>query len=295
MKHNNPPTTIKLTVDKVPLRAGLYLVGTPIGYLKDISLRALETFMSVDFVACEDTRVTGKLLHHYGIPTKKIKYNDHSNLRARDNIINIIEQGQSVALCSDAGLPLIADPGYKLVAECVEKGLYVTSIPGANAALTGLQLSAMPTDQFIFLGFLATKKKAREDYLKRWKDVPVTQVYYESARRIVDSIRAVQTVMGERHVVVARELTKSYEEVLSGTCSELIDRLEAKPIKGEVVFIVSGEGDVKELNDEDILEQLRCEIHTQGHSAKEAVRIVMDQSGWPKKKVYEHALTVKNE
>ncbi|MGB1077600.1 MAG: 16S rRNA (cytidine(1402)-2'-O)-methyltransferase, partial [Bdellovibrionales bacterium] len=180
MKDKNALQTIKINLDAQPLPAGLYLVGTPIGYLKDISLRALETLMSVDVVACEDTRVTGKLLHYYGIEAKKIKYNDHSDARAREEIFRRIGEGQAVALCSDAGLPLIADPGYKLVSECVDRGVYVTSIPGANAALTGLQLSGFTTDQFAFLGFLPSKAKAREDYLLQFKTLSMTQVYYET-------------------------------------------------------------------------------------------------------------------
>lgn len=293
MKDKQDPQFIKINLETQHLKAGLYLVGTPIGYLKDISLRALETFLSVDVVACEDTRVTGKLLHHYGISVKKIKYNDHSDENARNEIINRIEAGEAVALCSDAGLPLIADPGYKLVRECVEKGLYVTSIPGANAALTGLQLSALPTDEFIFCGFLPNKQKMRDEALARWKGMNVVQVYYESATRVDKTLNAILSVMGDRHVVVARELTKLYEEVLSGTCTELLERLKEKALKGEVVLMVSGNGGVKGYSEDEIKELLAHSLQEQSLSVKDAVENVMQASGWAKKKVYQLALEVK--
>ncbi len=285
---------IEFSIEKRNLSAGLYLVGTPIGYLKDISLRALETLMSVDVVACEDTRVTGKLLHHYGIQVKKIKYNDHSDSRARDEIIKRIGQGEAVALCSDAGLPLIADPGYKLVTECLEKGAYVTSVPGASAVLTGLQLSGLPTDQFIFLGFMPSKKKAKEDTLLRWKDLPMTHIYYETAPRIFDTVKTIQKSMGERHIVIARELTKTFEEILSGTCADILVRLKDSPIKGEVVLMISGQ-DGKVWTEEDVMILLRGFITEENFSVKESVQSVMDISGLAKKTVYEYALKVKNE
>ncbi len=287
--------TIKINLNAQSLPAGLYLVGTPIGYLKDISLRALETFMSVDVVACEDTRVTGKLLHHYGIQVKKIKYNDHSDERVREEIFSRIERGESVALCSDAGLPLIADPGYKLVRECVERGVYVTSIPGACAALTGLQLSGLATDEFLFAGFVPNKKKAREDLFSKNSALAITQVYYETAVRIVDCVEAIASVMGDRHIVVTRELTKSYEEVISGTCSDVLTRLKDQPIKGEVVLIVSGERVEKSWDDEAIIKALRHEMVDLGASSKDAVKSVMAQSGWAKKQVYAFALDVKEQ
>ncbi len=295
MKHKTEQTSIKINIQERPLQAGLYLIGTPIGCLKDISLHALEIFASVDVVACEDTRITGKLLHHYGIQVKKIKYNDHSDTHIRSEILKRIEQGESVALCSDAGLPLIADPGYKLITDCRDKGFYITSIPGANAALTGLQLSGLPTDRFIFLGFLPTKKKARHDYLSQWKDTPVTQIYYETAQRIEETLHIIQDIMGDRPVVIARELTKLFEETLSGSAKDLLEQLhERPPLKGEVVLLLAGQDAKQDWSDIEITELLQHAINEKHLSLKDAVQAVMLQSGWSKKKVYEYALHIKN-
>ncbi len=294
MKDKQEQKTIKINLESKPLASGLYLVGTPIGSLKDISLQALEVLMSVDVVACEDTRITGKLLHHYGIKVKKIKYNDHSDDRARSEIFKYIEDGCSVALCSDAGLPLIADPGYKLAAECVENDVHMTSIPGANAALTGLQLSGFPTDKFSFLGFVPNKAKAREDFLLSHKGLLMTQVYYESAVRILDTVKSLHKILGDRRIAVARELTKRFEEVIVGTCSEVIEKLEANPVKGEIVLVVSANVEGEIWDEEKIRSSLEKLIVEEGSSIKDAVKEIVFLSGKSKNDIYAIALEIKN-
>ena len=193
------------------LSPGLYIVATPIGNLGDITLRAVETLRGVSAVACEDTRVTGKLLHHLGIKQRMIRYDDHAGKGDRERLLALMES-EPVALVSDAGTPLVSDPGYSLARTARERGIAVTSLPGANAAVMAMTLSGLPNDRFLFAGFLPNKARAREGVLADLAEVPATLIFYETAPRLEDSLLAIDSVLPGREVAVARELTKKFEE-----------------------------------------------------------------------------------
>ncbi|MCM2343130.1 MAG: 16S rRNA (cytidine(1402)-2'-O)-methyltransferase [Alphaproteobacteria bacterium] len=281
------------TLSPVPLAPGLYLVSTPIGNLRDITLRALEVLAAVDAVACEDTRMTGKLLEAHGIKAPKlIIYNDHSADRERSGILNMLAQGQRVALVSDAGTPLISDPGYKLVRDAQDLGLNVTSLPGANALLTALQLSAQPTDKFSFLGFLPPKEKARQDVLKEWRAVPGTLVTYETGPRLIAALSDMAKVLGpDRPAAVTRELTKMYEEVRRDTLANLVIHYEqAGEPRGEIVIVI-GPGEKPAVTEDDIKARLKDLLTDL--SVRDAAAQVADEMGIARKEAYDLALRVK--
>lgn len=219
------------------LAPGLYIVATPIGNLGDITLRAVETLRGVSAIACEDTRVTGKLLHHLGIKQRLVRYDDHASEETREYLLRLAGEGP-LALVSDAGTPLISDPGFKLVREARERGIAVTSLPGPSAAIVGLTLSGLPSDRFLFAGFLPSKDKARREVLEELAEVPATLVFYETSPRLTDVLAAIEDVLPGREVAVARELTKKFEECRSGTAQELIDHYRAHPPKGEIALVV---------------------------------------------------------
>ncbi|MEE8189894.1 MAG: 16S rRNA (cytidine(1402)-2'-O)-methyltransferase [Kiloniellales bacterium] len=269
---------------------GLYLVATPIGNLKDITLRALEVLHRVDLIACEDTRVTGKLLKAHGIKTPMTPYHEHNAARVRPRLIAALKGGQAVALVSDAGTPLISDPGYKLVQAAIAEGVGVTPLPGACAALTALTASGLPSDRFFFAGFLPNKKTARIKALKELAPVPGSLVIYESARRLAASLTDMAEVLGPRHAAVARELTKLHEELRRGALAELAAHYqEAGAPKGEVVIVVAPPGpgaDGAEAPDLDAA--LRAAL--EDHSLRDAVALVAQETGRPRKEVYARAL-----
>src|SRR3989440_2906039 len=219
-----------------------YIVATPIGNLEDISQRALRILREVDFIACEDTRHTSKLLHHFGIDTKTISYHEHNERERAEELGAVLESGKSVALVSDAGTPLISDPGFRIVNAAIEKGISVVPIPGAAAVVTALSASGLPTDQFYFAGFLPARANARRAKLEELAQIPATLIFYEAPHRISATLRDALDVLGDRHAVVARELTKLHEEFARGRLSELADRF-SKPenVRGEIVLMVSGE------------------------------------------------------
>jgi 16S rRNA (cytidine1402-2'-O)-methyltransferase len=227
------------------LLPGLYIVATPIGNLGDITLRAIETLRNVSAVACEDTRVTGKLLTLLGIKQKLIRYDDHASDATRDHLLALAMNGP-VALVSDAGTPLISDPGFKLVRAAREQGIAVNSLPGASAAIVALTLSGLPSDRFLFAGFLPNKDKARREVLGELASVPASLVFYETAPRLPDSLAVIAAVLPGREVAVARELTKKFEECRTGTPVDLATHYLAHPPKGEIVLViappVAGEG-----------------------------------------------------
>lgn len=272
------------------LTPALYLVATPIGNLRDITLRALDTLKGADKIACEDTRVTGKLLGAYDISKPTLSYNDHSDEKKRGSILNEIEAGKSIALVSDAGSPLISDPGFKLVRDAIARGLKVTSIPGACAVIMGLQLSGLPSDSFSFIGFLPNKQKARKDHLQEWGAVQSTLVAYETGPRLLSSLSDIQDVYGDRRVCVARELTKMYEESKTDAVSSLIDYYENNGApKGEIVLIIAGATD--EIWDDDkvrikLIEALKT------MKTKDAANYVAEMSGRSKKDIYDMALSL---
>ncbi|MCI5060864.1 MAG: 16S rRNA (cytidine(1402)-2'-O)-methyltransferase [Alphaproteobacteria bacterium] len=273
-----------------PARAkpGFYLVATPIGNLRDMTFRALDILSSVDLIVCEDTRVTGKLMKAYGFKKQMEVYNDHSTEKQRDQLIEKVRQGSAVAVLSDAGMPLVSDPGYKLVRRALEEGVYVTSLPGANAALMGLQLSGLPSDQFSFLGFLPPKTSAREKALQKWRDVPGTLLIYETGPRLIDSLKDMQKVLGNREASVMRELTKIYEETKRGMLSELIAHYQnAGAPKGEIVVAV-GASQAEIQTEASIEEQLKAALAHM--SVRDAAEVVSKATGKPKKAIYTLAL-----
>lgn len=220
------------------LSAGLYIVATPIGNLADITMRAVDVLARCNGVACEDTRVTGKLLRHLGISKPLWRYNDHSAARDRARLVEKM-QSEAVVLVSDAGTPLISDPGYRLVRDAREAGIAVTSLPGACALITGLTLSGLPNDRFMFAGFLPTKDKARRDMLADVADVAATLIFYEAGPRLVKSLAAIEEIMPGREVSVARELTKLFEECRTGIPATLTAHYTAHPPKGEIVLLIA--------------------------------------------------------
>ena len=219
------------------LPPGLYIVTTPIGNLGDITLRAIDVLRRCDGIACEDTRVTGKLMKHLGLSRPLWRYDDHSEPRDRDRLIDSM-RSRAVALVSDAGTPLISDPGYRLVNAARREGIAVTVIPGACAAIAGLTLSGLPNDRFLFAGFLPVKEKARGDVLAGLAGIDCTLVFYETAPRLTKALAAIGAAMPYREVAVARELTKLHEECRRGLPAGLIAWYEAHPPKGEIVLLV---------------------------------------------------------
>lgn len=272
-----------------PLSPGLYIVATPIGNLGDITLRAITTLRGVAAVACEDTRVTGKLLNHLGIKQRMIRYDDHASAETRDYLLALAAE-QPLALVSDAGTPLISDPGYKLVRAAREAGIAVTSLPGPSAAIVGLTLSGLPSDRFLFGGFLPAKDKARGDALAALAAVPATLVFYETAPRLADCLAAIDRHLPGREVAVARELTKRFEECRSGQPAELIAHYAAHPPKGEIVLMVGPPGEVdRAAVDVDAL--LRAEL---AHAkASQAAAAVAKATGLDRKVLYARALELK--
>lgn len=272
----------------VPMKPGLYLVATPIGNLRDITFRALDVLSSVDLIVCEDTRVTGKLLSAYGFKKKMQVYNDHSTDKQRETLIQAARDGQSIAVLSDAGTPLVSDPGYKLVRGAIEEDIYVTSIPGPNAALPALQLSGLPTDQFSFLGFLPPKSAARQTLLRKWEAAPGSLIFYETGPRLIESLQDMRQILGDREGAVMRELTKMYEETRRGTLSDLILHYTEKGTpKGEIV-VALGHGVAQIVSSESIEKQLKSALEKM--SVRDAAEMVAKATGKPKKAIYTLAL-----
>ncbi len=221
-----------------PLSPGLYIVATPIGNLGDTTLRAIETLRAVTAVACEDTRVTGKLLNHLGFKQKLIRYDDHASDATRDHVLGLAAQGP-IALTSDAGTPLISDPGFRLVVAARARGIAVTSLPGPSAAIVALTLAGLPSDRFLFAGFLPSKAKARKAALEELASVRATLVFYETAPRLGAALTAIGETLPGREIAVARELTKRFEECRTGTAEELAAHYAAHPPKGEIVLVIA--------------------------------------------------------
>lgn len=275
------------------LDCGLYVVATPIGNLNDISARALDTLNAAEIIACEDTRVTKKLFTLLGISIHKnfICYQNYNEEDKSAGIVDIIKGGQAVALVSDAGSPLISDPGYKLVSLCRKEGVKVYSIPGASAVICALQLAGLPTNRFMFAGFIPNKDKARADLFNELKSINTTLVLYETAPRLLKTLQAAGDVFGTREMAVVREITKLYEDARNGTAQELAQYYTENPAKGEIVLVIappcqseSAEIDVKN----ELLSRL------QKMSLKSAVEEVTALSGLSKKEVYNQALALKD-
>ncbi|MBQ7632575.1 MAG: 16S rRNA (cytidine(1402)-2'-O)-methyltransferase [Alphaproteobacteria bacterium] len=276
------------------LRNGLYIIATPIGNLQDISPRAVEILRQADIIACEDTRVSKKLFSLLGLPLDKkfIRYEDHTEAKQAQNLIDLINEGTSVALISDAGSPLISDPGYKLVRKCREQSIYVTAIPGACAVITALQLSGLPTNRFMFAGFIPNKDKARIDLFNELKSTDTTLIFYETAPRLLKTLEQAAPIFAGREIAVARELTKMYEEVISGAIAEVKAYFEQNEPRGEFVLMIAPPIDNSN-NTADI--RLILQKRLQETSLKSAVKEICAQYGLSKNEVYALALELKNE
>ncbi len=272
------------------LSCGLYIVATPIGNLGDITLRAIETLKRCDVIACEDTRVTGKLLKHLGISKPMRRYDDHSDEKARAKLVDSM-RGKAIVLVSDAGTPLISDPGYRLVRDAREAGIAVTSLPGPCAAITGLTLSGMPNDRFLFAGFLPVKEKARADVLRQFAQIDATLVFYETGPRLVKSLEAIGEVLPGREIAIARELTKLHEECRTGPPETLATHYEAKPAKGEIVLLVGPPAHAA-VSAQDAEEMLAEALETLKPS--QAAAQVAKATGMDRKDLYARALELRN-
>lgn len=218
----------------------LYIVSTPIGNREDITLRALRILKEVELIAAEDTRHTGLLLRHFGIQTPLTSYFEGNELKKRDFILSRLKQGVRVALVSDAGTPGISDPGFRLVQMAIENQIPIVPIPGPSAGTTALSISGLPTDAFLFKGFLPHKSKKRREMLEQLEEVRETIIFYESPHRIIETLKDISDILGDREMVLARELTKIYEEVLRGRVSEIQNQIIGRKIKGEITLVISG-------------------------------------------------------
>jgi 16S rRNA (cytidine1402-2'-O)-methyltransferase len=274
-----------------PLAPGLYLVATPIGNLSDISLRALSVLARTPLIAAEDTRHSKKLLSHFGIDTPLTPYHEHNAERERPKLLARLRQGYAVALISDAGTPLVSDPGYKLVREALDEGLMVTSIPGPSAALAALTSAGLPTDTFLFAGFLPPKTGQRQSRLAVLKDVPATLILFETPPRLAKALTDMAEVLGSRDAVIARELTKLHETVLRGTLETLAQQIANEPPKGEVVVVIAPpRAEDTEISDDRIVADLEAALETQ--SFRDAVRGVTEALGVKRARVYELGLSL---
>jgi 16S rRNA (cytidine1402-2'-O)-methyltransferase len=274
-----------------PLPPGLYIVATPIGNLGDVSRRTIETLARCDAVACEDTRVAGKLLKHLGVSRPLWRYDDHSGEKDRARLIEAMRT-QAVVLASDAGTPLVSDPGYRLVREARAAGIPVTSVPGPSAPIVALTLAGLPSDRFLFAGFLPPKDKARREVLEELAGVRATLVFFETAPRLTRALEAVDEVFPGREVAVARELTKLHEECRAGTAAELIAHYEAHPPRGEIVLLVGPPGErAPSQADADTL--LREALKTEKPS--QAAAGVARATGLDRKALYARALELRGE
>ncbi len=265
----------------------LYIVATPIGNLEDITVRAVKILNGVDLIAAEDTRTSGRLLSFYGISTKLTSYHEHNENKKAEELVGLLKLKKSVALISDAGTPAVSDPGFRLVKLAIEHGINVVPIPGASAALTGLCASGLPTDAFVFCGFLPRKKGKRVDVIESLKNEKRTLIFYESPKRILKLIDSLKDILGDRKAVLCRELTKLHEEFLRGTFTDLLNDLsERNSVKGECALVVSGKQD--QLVSIDSLTEEICErLKLPDVKPSSLAREMADKYSLRKKTVYE--------
>jgi 16S rRNA (cytidine1402-2'-O)-methyltransferase len=287
------------TVDGHPVTArkadpGLHLVATPIGHLGDITLRALQTLAGVDLIACEDTRITRRLTERYAVKADLVPYHEHNAAIARPKILQRLAQGGSVALVSDAGTPLISDPGFKLVREACAAGHSVIALPGPSSVLTALSVAALPTDRFFFEGFLPSKETARRARLTDLARIDATLVLFESGNRVQDTLRDLADLMGARDAAICRELTKLHEEVRRASLAELARAADAIETRGEFVLVIGPPAADAQIMTADALDDLlRGEL--EHHSVKDAVAHAVELSGRPRRAVYARALELAKE
>ena len=292
-RQTRPSAAAGKSQDRGDLAAGLYLLATPIGNAGDISLRALKVLRGASVIAAEDTRVTAKLLAIHGIQRPLIAYNDHNGQQMRPRVLARLEQGEAVVLVSDAGTPLVSDPGYKLVREAIAAGLPVVAVPGPSAVLAGLTLSGLPSDRFLFAGFLPAKAGERQGMLEELKSVRATLIFFESAQRLGETLAAMSGVLGERAAAVARELTKLHEEVRRGRLSELAANYQKTGApKGEVTLLV---GPPAEAAADTAKVDAALKAALAFMPVKAAAEMLAGLTGVSRKALYERALELKNE
>lgn len=278
----------------ISLPSGLYIVATPIGNARDITLRALDTLAAVDLIACEDTRVTRKLLSLYNIKTPTLAYHEHNAAKVRPRLLSRLKDGASVALVSDAGTPTVSDPGYRLVREAHEYGVLVTALPGASAVLTALAASGLPSDRFMFIGFLPAKKGPRQAAISALSAVQATLILFESAPRLSATLRDCADILGPREAVVARELTKFFEEIRRGDLLALAGHYQAAgPPKGELVILIRA-AEVRPAVGEDEVNALLDKAMARV-SVKDAVAEVAAATGMSRRRVYALALELRGQ
>lgn len=280
-------------IEAPPLEPGLHLVATPIGNLRDVTIRALETLAACDLLACEDTRITRRLLDRYAIAQKPVAYHEHNAAEAGPRLLMALGEGQAVALVSDAGTPLVSDPGYRLVGEALAAGHRVIPIPGPSAVLAGLAASGLPTDDFRFVGFLPAKNKARRDRLAGLADARSTLIAFESPHRLAATLRAIADLFGpDRPVCVARELTKRFETIVTGPAEEMVGRFGEGAVKGEIVVMIApapeGQGTPDAADIDALLKTLLADMPA-ARAAREAART----TGLPRAELYSRLLAMK--
>jgi len=275
------------------MAGALYIVATPIGNLEDITLRALRVLGEVDLIAAEDTRHTQHLLSHYGIKTALTSYHDHNEREKAQMLVERIKNGANIALVSDAGTPAIADPGFRLVIAAIQSDIKVIPLPGASALATVSSASGLPTDRLLFEGFLPAKQLARKAKLRSLRNVTATLVFYEAPHRLSETLSDMQQILGDRQIVVAREVSKIHEEFLRGKVSDVIGQLGGREVKGEITIVVQGASGEVHISQE----QLRAEIRRlsgEGTGVKEISELLGERYGLSKREVYRLALQNKS-
>ncbi|MEO9862617.1 MAG: 16S rRNA (cytidine(1402)-2'-O)-methyltransferase [Yoonia sp.] len=274
-----------------PLTAGLYFVATPIGSARDMTLRGLDILASADLIAAEDTRTARKLMEIHGVPLgtrQVVAYHDHSGEKPTERLVRAVSEGKSVAYVSEAGTPLVADPGYELGAAMIAADLPVTTAPGASAVLAALTVSGLATDRFAFIGFLPSAKTQRETEIAELRDMPLTLVFYESPKRLHDMLMSLRDVLGgDRRAVVCRELTKKFEETVRGTLDDLVADFADRKVKGEIVVLVD-RGNGEKIGENDVQAALVDAMRTM--RVKDAATMVAGAMGLPRRQVYQMAL-----
>ena len=268
----------------------LYVVATPIGNLEDITLRALRVLKEVDVIAAEDTRHTQILLSHYGIHTPLTSYHEHNEKTKARQLMSRLERGEQIALVSDAGTPAISDPGYRLAVEAIRGGIPVIPIPGASALTAVLSAGGLPTDRFVFEGFLPAKKQERRARLRALSSETGTLVIYEAPHRLTETLNDLVEILGDRETVLAREVSKVHEEFLRGRLTEVAKQIAGREIKGELTLLIGGSRGQSEVSQEQIEKEIR-KLKNDGLRVKEIAEILGEKYGYPKKEIYRLALT----
>jgi len=279
----------------------LYICGTPIGNLSDITLRALATLKEVDLIAAEDTRHTQKLLNHYKIKKNATSYHEHNKFKKTNYLIDILRKGKKIALVSDAGMPGISDPGYVLINAAIKEKIEIIPIPGVSASLTALVVSGLIKNSFIFEGFLPRKSNDRKKYLNKNKDEERTIIIYESPHRIKKTLADVLEIWGDRKIALARELTKKFEEIIRGSISDVLAQIKQKGIKGEITLVIQGKNEKEKktsdefIKEEKIIEEYLKKLISKGYSNKKIIEMNKEKLNIPKNVIYKKLLEIKRE